>query len=70
MTWQPIATAPKDGRYILFTCDWGVGPRIVVGWWDSLADGWYATPCVKGLKALTPVHWMPLPDPPKAEGER
>ena len=77
--WQPIATAPRDGTWILLA-----GGGINYGW-----DGGDAPPCVAGqfttyLNGGTvdghwkfawydggyygeyedPTHWMPLPAPP------
>ena len=70
--WQPIETAPKDGRLILATNDFG---GMVLCWWgkdynDESYEGWlsgdgdgYST----GLyySPLNPTHWMPLPKPPE-----
>jgi len=62
--WQPIETAPKDGRRILVyrpgkhkysTVDidfWQVNRAPLNCWWHSPSDG-------------QPTHWMPLPEPPK-----
>lgn len=74
--WQPIESAPKDGRKILI-CELLSGiilkytehegkefPHVCTAYWwkgDSLnAPGW------AGNVMGTPTHWMPLPDPPKA----
>lgn len=54
MEWQPIETAPKDGRVVLL-CD-QMGNR----WTDS--SHWH----IKNGCGLPPTHWMPLPEPPKA----
>ena len=57
--WQPIETAPKDGRAVLvldtgaiLISQW-VDDEDGIGWWDN------------GLMEPPPTHWMPLPDPPK-----
>jgi hypothetical protein len=68
--WQPIETAPKDGRWIL-TYD----PRLkwtgaaqhreahyaVVAWSGS---GWFAEGSDDDLSKAPP-FWQPLPEPPK-----
>ena len=56
MTWQPIETAPKDGRFILAWSDYDctfIG--IFNGtWWIDDHDN-----------ICRPTHWMPLPAPPE-----
>lgn len=57
MEWQPIETAPKDGRDILvMDGDW-----LTIGWWSG--EEW----CRQDLhlSLSNPTHWMPLPEPPK-----
>lgn len=56
--WQPIETAPKNGRDILiFTKQ-----TIRLGFWDSARDGvWSIWP---GRELAHPSHWMPLPEVP------
>lgn len=68
--WQPIETAPKDGRVILAYCPTTMDyMRIVPVRWHFLAshgDIW-----VDGNESawggLT--HWMPLPQPPAREAQ-
>ena len=59
--WQPIETAPKDGRDLLL---WDEGP--VLGFWRAGISGFYD--CVGGDPAdpepFYPTHWHPLPEPP------
>jgi len=63
--WQPIATAPKDGRGILVhggVARWHVG--------DDCDGAWYSITGYKypGRPIDWPVtHWMPLPVPPTGE---
>jgi hypothetical protein len=59
--WQPIETAPKDGRPILVfgenlyeTARWSVG-IIGAGWFNA----------TRAYLRITPTHWHWLPAPPK-----
>lgn len=70
-SWQPIATAPKDGTEILlFRPPPYTHPRawMVVGQWKAKsvvflpADYWMGWP----NPDYPPTHWMPLPAPPAA----
>jgi hypothetical protein len=67
--WQPIETAPKDGRP-LWLCDlnppFGMLHRGYVGRWSSRAyQGMNASQWEDMEKRGTlPTHWMPLPAPP------
>lgn len=66
--WRDIASAPRDFTEILATDGdetWIVMWERGAGWWN--ADHTDAMP--DGLRA-EPTHWMPLPPPPQAEGER
>ena len=73
MTWQPIETAPKDGQPILLS-----RPMAPLGDDDYAvficvayeSNGHWFRDKDSELVSFTPTHWMPLPDPPKAEGER
>jgi hypothetical protein len=58
--WQPIATAPKDGRPFLM---WAAGSRVTEGFWDDLKL-FFRSSYLSPLFAFRPTHWMPLPDPP------
>lgn len=65
--WQPIETAPKDGRFVL-----GFDPldsHIAVIWWCNkcgpFQEGWKTPP----YRDFVATHWMPLPLPPEAGNE-
>ena len=69
MDWQPIETAPKDGRGILICA--GSGEDRVVGEAEFSSDGawWWANTVGENWDPIEetwgpPTHWMPLPDPP------
>jgi hypothetical protein len=55
--WQPIETAPKDGRTVLVWVGW-----VQTAKWDG--DGWADN--YEGEELPEPTDWMPTPDPPKA----
>lgn len=78
MQWQPIDTAPKDGRTVLVGRDVGDPWGFVygAGYFHATADpilrGWIC----RGLKDPpgelglgNPTHWMPIPAPPKAAND-
>lgn len=59
--WQPMETAPKDGRYIL---TWSKGGGRSIMYRSLYSDGW----CEDhdgGEEKHFPTHWMPLPEPPE-----
>lgn len=64
MTWQPIETAPKDGRDILL---WGIhrldGQRQFVGGWWPAEEDWSDED--GRLIKFEPTHWAVLPEPPE-----
>jgi hypothetical protein len=74
--WQPIGTAPRDGRTLLvyLPTDAGHPMRqddvLAVSWADTFwarATGWQAgweSP-YSGIRGDAPTHWMRLPDPPE-----
>lgn len=58
MNWQPIATAPKDQRILLFF------PKMPgKGFEAHIQTG---TGFVPEAQWWRPTHWMPLPPPPEA----
>ena len=66
--WQPIETAPTDGRMILATPCFGTSKQPYLIWW---AVGRRCNKWRFGDKPITakPTHWMPLPEPPKEAEE-
>lgn len=59
--WQPIETAPKDERILL----WVKGHLVMLGGWNGLSmyggPSWWAnnSPIIP-----QPTHWAPLLEPP------
>jgi len=72
MTWQPIATAPKDRRVLLYYPQ--RFPCVVCGFWET--DEYATKPRphwrndrsrihgILATRAIQPSHWMELPDAP------
>lgn len=72
--WQPIETAPKDGRRVFIARDMG-DPW---GWVRGLAyyekvrgiEGWIAVAGVSDVPGVLgladPTHWTPIPKPPSS----
>lgn len=61
--WQPIETAPKDGKILAMK-----NGEVFVSW---LVDYHHTGPrwtyhALDGLWPWLPTHWMPLPEPPRA----
>ena len=75
--WQPISTAPKDGRLIFAICNLGDGPYEEAIFWEEpniirrligIKPGWRTNVGAFGgyvTAAARPTHWMPLPTPPQ-----
>lgn len=70
--WQPIETAPRDGRWVLIGA---AGMIRGAGWVDVPSSpllpngihGWSAGWMIVGEdRNFEPTHWMPLPLPPVA----
>ena len=55
-TWRPIASAPKDGTFVLGLTD--CDQRAMA--WDEAWHGWFS----RNNILCRPTHWMPLPDAP------
>jgi hypothetical protein len=67
--WQPIETAPKDGRFLVAGGKWKgewygtkdySGVALVEADSFYIANAEYYSPCID-----SPTHWQPLPEPPK-----
>lgn len=77
-SWQPIGSAPKDGRVVLLWWRSEFGPDYVAYWacgyWKEFGDGskgWIGESfhaseprCWTRIVGERPTHWMPLPAPP------
>jgi hypothetical protein len=73
--WQPIETAPKDGTRLLLWCvhhnaqyaddpvEFSRWAGAVIGSWTNHNGGGWTWSGHAG----TPIHWMPLPEPPKPD---
>ena len=59
MKWQPMDTAPKNGKDILIFND----GLIRIGFYDAARDGVWSV--WQGRAQASPTHWMPLPDAPQ-----
>lgn len=61
MTWQPIETAPKDGKPVLLWKE-PTKEHYVAAFIRGDHPGW-CTP--DGFEIFRATHWMPLPHPPE-----
>lgn len=72
MEWQPIETAPKDGRMVLLA----ESGYVECGFWHDGSEcyghrggaGWFSEEDRHNLltaRNVHPTHWMPLPAPPQ-----
>lgn len=66
--WQPIASAPKDGTWVILSD----GKTVAPAYWDSTYFGsdpmWieYSHRAdYQKAEVENPTHWQPLPDPPQ-----
>jgi hypothetical protein len=62
--WQPIDTAPQDGREILAS---NLNCIDIVSWWppSGQVSGWTNRDCER----FYPCYWQPLPDHPAGPGD-
>lgn len=58
--WRPIETAPENIPVLVY-CTHCAGAQIAVCWQEGSA--WHGGPAE--VPQFTPMHWMPLPEPPK-----
>ena len=68
-TWQPIATAPKDGTHLLLYGEYipneptiMFGPGEWIGFYIKSKGKWVEH---GELDPIDVTHWMPLPQPPE-----
>lgn len=64
--WQPIETAPKDGKPILGVVDGDVGE---ISWWNGTYKQHWIFTFDDEYESVKPTHWMPLPQPPASKGD-
>lgn len=71
--WQDIATAPKDGTYLLLWEQYSTNPFVgcwAFGSWSvshehvDAEGGWDGAIVVDSISQDRITHWMPLPPPP------
>lgn len=71
--WQPIETAPTDGTEVMLSEGW----RVNIGYFEVTVHrtngketyrhvGWRYRSASASLRAATPTHWMPLPEPARS----
>ena len=77
MEWQPIETAPKDGREVILAVEVraGITHGVLVGHYmpgghciedhPPIDQGWYFWNGFMFDKAARPTHWMPMPNHPQ-----
>lgn len=59
--WQPIETAPRDGKEVL-----GYDRGVVSGmYWNGSQWEWTVLAWSDETYGTDATHWMPLPEPPK-----
>ena len=69
-SWEPIATAPKDRRILMFGQMRGIpglttdGPEVFSGYWDDIDSAWCGSGSTADGPFYTPTHWQELPARP------
>lgn len=64
--WQPIATAPKNGKHVLLSFVGAEEKEACVCWFDKRKKEWRWSHSEDGEYGQ-PTHWMALPPPPPKE---
>ena len=76
--WQDIATAPKDGAYLLLWEQYSTNPFVgcwAFGSWSvshehvDAEGGWDGANVVDSISQDRITHWMPLPPPPTSSAD-
>jgi hypothetical protein len=67
-TWQPIETAPRDGRKLLVWWPYWQPNHAVVAHFEAFG-GWMGDCCLSEFHEVVfpernPTHWMELPNAP------
>ena len=63
--WQPIETAPRNGRPIFCWSHDAAFCGMWVGYWNALEGRWRDLwVSDEDEDNVQPTHWMPLPEPP------
>jgi hypothetical protein len=70
MTWQPIETAPIDGKPVALIGPIWRHPFVGVVLPDAMGVNCYLDGLVVGGMHMHATHWMPLPDPPTVDEGR
>lgn len=61
--WQPIETAPKDGRVVLFRAESNrIASAMAICFYRKAMDEWVTES--GGVTFFDATHWMPLPEAP------
>ena len=63
--WQPIKTAPKDGRPLLLNPTFVGMFDVAMGYWQHEHDCWYMVNVGHMNGLWHPTRWRPLPEPPQ-----
>jgi len=67
MEWQPIETAPRGWEDIILFDPNANGREVCAGYFSEKDGGKNCWMSADGYQ-VRPTHWMPLPEPPQADG--